>query len=210
MGLAAAATTALDPIMGNPALGAQVLDNEMKGATILTRARCVEDMLGKAALEKVAAALPPDVVDVWRKPPLATSWIPIRQLVEVDRAIITALYGGDVSRIRDLALRGAQYELNAIYRFLLKLGSPGFVMKRLSVAFSAKVKRGVLAEVKSEPNTVTLALREAVLPLYFCEHTMNTWAATAVELTGAKDVKVQQLECRHRGGAACTWVTTWR
>jgi hypothetical protein len=202
-------TNALDPVVGDPRLRAQMHDNAVKGATILTRRQCVDDLFGADAAQKIADALPAATRDVWTKPRLANAWVPMAQLVDVDGAIIGQLLGGDPSRIRELAKHSANLELNALYKFLLRLGSPDFVVKRLSVAFSTKVQKGTLTHHAGDGTRARLVLSDVVLPRYYCEHAMPCWGETAVALTGAKQVVGTKDKCRHDGHDVCAWTIAW-
>jgi hypothetical protein len=199
----------LDALRGDPRLAADVDDNAVKGATILTRRQCAQDLFGAGAVDKVAAALPERSRDAWTKPRFAAAWVPMPQLVDIDAAIIGELLGGDPARLREVAQHSAKLELNALYRFLLKLGSPGFVVKRLSVAFSTKVRRGRVVDEALVDKGARMVLHDAALPRYYCEHAVPSWGVAAVELTGATGVVSTKEKCRHRGDDVCAWTIRW-
>jgi len=194
---------------GAPHLRAAIEDNAVKGATVLTRRQCVAEMFGPDAPAKVADALPASSRDAWTKPHLASAWLPMAQLIDVDTAIVTSLLGGNIPRIREVAIHSANLELNALYKFLMRLGSPDFVVKRLSVAYSTKIQKGRLVHHAGDGTKNRLELHDVVLPKYLCEHAMPQWGQTAVELTGAKGVTATKNACRHDGKPTCAWTISW-
>jgi hypothetical protein len=54
-----------------------------------------------------------------------------------------------------------------------------------------------------------VSLLNSTLPRYMCEHGISGWLTAALELSGGKHVDVVEVDCRHRGAAACRWRATW-
>lgn len=202
--------TVIDQVWGDPSLRAEIARAEVKASVIDTRRRVVEERYGKRGVEAVASALGPELGPMFITPPFISTWHSLDKLAHVDAAIISTHLGGDASRFSLIADEAAMFELNAVYTFLLKLGSPEWVLKRIGSVFSAKARPGVMREVETGPKKVWLEMTGMVMPYYYLAFVLPTWAQRAVKLTGGRDPQVEMLECPHWGDRRTFWRVDWR
>lgn len=207
---APAATAIDDLIYGAPPLRDEVGRCEVKAVTLESRRRTVQARFGDEGVAKVAAALSGEPLRLWTSPLFTSAWLPIAPQLEVDRAIIEQLCDGDLDRMVALVTEAAESELHLVYRFLLKLGSPAFLLKRMGVAFETKVRPGKMRVLEIGERFGVSEITDVVLPPYVCGRTAPGWAARALELSGARGVESVQVACRHRGDPTCRYETRWQ
>lgn len=202
--------TVEDRIWGDPALRADINRAEVKVGVIDTRRRVIEQRHGSRGVEAVGAALGAEDKQLFIAPPLVTNWVTLDKLTRIDEAIINVHLGGDPARMAAIADEAAMFELNAVYTFLLRLGSPEWVLKRISTVFGSKARPGVLRETGAAEKQAWLELTGMVMPFYYLAYVMPAWAMRAVKLTGAKEPRVEMIECPHYGDARTYWHVQWR
>lgn len=199
-----------DAIWGDPALRDEVNRGEVKAGVIDTRRNAIDALYGVGAFEKAIPHMPAEVARVAKNPPYYMAWMSFETLGAIDSALITHVLGGDTAKMRAVVAEGARLELNVLYKFLLKLGSPGFVLKRLGVVFSSKARPGLLKEEHIGANDATMTMTQMVLPYYYYAHVLPAWAETALALSGAKRPEVLMQACPHWGDTMAKYHVAWR
>lgn len=182
----------------------------MKAGVIATRRQVIEKRYGERGVQAVGAALGAEDRAMFLSPPFVAAWVSLEILGRIDEAIIRTHLGSDPARTAGIADEAAMYELNAVYTFLLKLGSPEWVLKRIGTVFGSKARPGVLRETKTANKQTWLELSGMVMPFYYVAYVMPAWATRAVALTGGKDCRVELLECQHWGDPRTAWRVDWR
>jgi hypothetical protein len=117
---------------------------------------------------------------------------------------------GDVSKMKHFGWAVAKYDLSTLYKVLFKLGSPGFIIKRVGVVYGTYVRGG--GELTGEDagnKSANVTFIKGVLPRYFCTYGVPGWFSAALELSGGTRVDVRETECVHAGGTRCRWHATW-
>lgn len=183
---------------------------DVKAGVPDTRRRVIEQRYGQRGVDAVAALLNAEDRALFLTPPLVTTWVSLDKLARIDEAIVRAHLGGDASRMGAVADEAASFELHVIYTYLLKLGSPEWVLKRLGTVFGAKARPGVLRETSTGNKQSWLELVGMVMPHYYLAHVMPSWAMRAVLLTGGKDPRVELIESPHFGDRRAYWHVEWR
>jgi|LNFM01.1.fsa_nt_gb uncharacterized protein (TIGR02265 family) len=202
--------TKFDPRVGDERLLPTILQNEVKALGYEGRARYLERRLGAEGLQRFASRLSPAARDALLRPPLASAWVSFAPMFEIEQAMIEHLMGGDPSQFKTLAMELAREDVPTVYQFVLKLAGPSLVLKRLSVMYSARVRPGHLVAERLSEREATGRLEGGVVPYYTCEHNVAGWITVGLELAGAKDVEVRQVDCQHRGASSCRWSVRWR
>jgi hypothetical protein len=85
----------LDPVLGDLALLPTILENEVKALGFEGRARYLTERLGRTGFQNFTARLSDSARRPLLAPPLASAWVPFAPMLEIDRAIIGELMGGD-------------------------------------------------------------------------------------------------------------------
>ena len=198
-----------DPLLGDPRLLGEIERLEVKGVGFEGRARVIRQHFGDDGLVTLADTLQPATRKLLLEPPLASSWAPFAAMMEIEVAMIHELYAGDPSQHAAISANVARDDLPSLYKFVIRLGGPKKVLKRLAVAFASRVRPGSMDSELIGPREGAATIHDCVLPFYFCEHGLPAWATVAMTLAGERDPVVEQVACRHFGAPACRYRVAW-
>jgi hypothetical protein len=182
---------------------------KVKGNLVAARPRYVRDSWGDAGYADVAARLTGEAKATFTGTALPFAWYAFPTLAAIDRAIVLGPMGGDMTQMKQFGSTVARYDLSTIYKMLLKVGSPAFVLKRVNVVYSTYVRGGAITAATVMKDHARLAMSDGDFPLYFCDQGVPGWFTAAIELSGGKDAHVAQVECVHRGARSCVWEARW-
>ena len=116
---------------------------------------------------------------------------------------------GDMALIRDLGRYGADANLTTIYRLFYKLGSVKWILARAPRLWGMHYDTGRLHIDLLPGREVGLRIEGFEVPhRAHCLSVMG-WAERSVELSGGKDVRVEEVSCRVRGDASCRFRGAW-
>ncbi len=200
--------TDIDTVLGRADL--QIWQGyQVKGTLLAARPRYVLEQWGEAALQDLTAQLSPATRIVFESPALPFTWHSFHTLAEIDAAIIRGPMGGKPARMKHFGATIARYDLPTLYKMLFKLGTPSFLIKRVGVVYGMYFRGGGIAAPRVDAQSAHLMLAHGVMPLYMCRYGISGWLTAALELSGARGVRVDEVECRHAGAPACTWTASW-
>jgi hypothetical protein len=208
LGYREARMPAADPALGLPERTSW-RGYQVKGNLLAARARYAKERWGNAGCELVASSLEGEARAAFTGTAMPFAWYSFATLAAIDRAIVFGPMGGDLSQMKHFGSTIARYDLSTIYKVLLKVGSPSFVLKRVNIVYSTYIRGGAMAATHVTKEHAMISLAEGDFPFYFCEQGIPGWFSAAVELSGGKDVQVDQIECVHRGAAHCVWEARW-
>lgn len=161
----------------------------IKGASVLDSVRAIRRRSGDEAFDKLVDGLDDEAKAMFRGDIVASSWYPLDPFVRFLEADIRETAGGNEVVLVERTEQLIEKQLRGIYRIFVRLGSPEFVLKRISVVHMTYYN-GVLVE------TTSLTPGRAVLRYTGFErrHRLVGYAIIgffkkALEISGAKDVK---------------------
>lgn len=122
---------------------------------------------------------------------LAGAWYPVEVWNEVLDLFLPQAYSNPEEGMTVLAGYIAEHDLNTVYKIILKMGTPEFLMKRTSSLWSRYFDSGKLVaqEVSSKYWKLQLDLpdRGGVYPSYFtCGPGVSAWIANGLRTTGVE------------------------
>jgi hypothetical protein len=108
----------------------------------------------------------------------------------------------------------AEEDLNFVFRMLLKVGSPEFVLKRSPWIYKRYFDVGDVTVAEEGPRqwklTLAAPLAEEEGPCQVvCQYGVTGWVVEALLRTGARDAKVTQAACRFDGAERCEFSAIW-
>jgi uncharacterized protein (TIGR02265 family) len=186
-----------------------VSQQKVKGSVLKSRLEFIERQFGHEGLERVLSSLEPeDQKALQRIVPVA--WLDFETGKRLDDAIVSVLGGGRPEVFERLGEASAETNLGTVHAAFLAPGDPhGFLAKAPQIyrmyyqVGSREYERtgdteGVLttrdAETFSKPDCLTVV----------------GWYRRALEMCGARNVRVVEEECRARGGAVCRYRVSWQ
>jgi hypothetical protein len=199
----------VDPFWGDPGLREQLLRNEVKGNLVAARRRYVERHHGQKAVELLAERLDGTPKEWLLRPPLPMRWCSMVEMARLDQAIVEGPMAGELSRMRAFGREIATYDLSTLYKVLFRVGTPGFVLRNIGVAYRTYIRSpGRMSTESRGSRAAEVRLTGAVMPAYLCTHGVCGWLEAALLKSGAREPRVEHSRCAHRG-EACAWSAAW-
>jgi predicted hydrocarbon binding protein len=182
---------------------------EAKGTIYLSVAKFAVERFGEESVERVLGEMT-EADRLALSDVLAVGWYPLEPVIEFHRAL-DRLYGaGDLALVYEVGKYSAEWQLNAFHKFVLQFASPHWMVSKAGQLWNRYHKTGTWEVEQPADQRVVGRLRGFdVSDPCFCMRERG-WFTRAVELTGGRDVHVEEPRCTSRGDAFCEYVGTWR
>ena len=181
---------------------------QIKGSVVKSRLAFVEEHSGKDGVERVLAALPEEDRRALASV-ITVKWYPLALGNRLDDAIVRVLGGGKPEFFERLGAASADKNLASVHKAFVTQGDPHAFLTRTPAIYSMYYEKGRREYKKTGE-------RSAVLTTYDAESfsapdclTIVGWHRRALEMCGARDVRVVEEECRSKGGAVCRYALSW-
>ena len=181
---------------------------QIKGSVVKSRLSFVEEHFGKDGLERVLASLPADDVKTLGSV-LTVKWYPLELGTRLDDAIVRVLGDGKAEFFERLGAASADRNLATVHKAFVTVGDPHAFLTRTPAIYSMYYEKGRREYEKTGERSATLTTYDAeVFSAPDCL-TIVGWHRRALELCGARGVRIVEDECRAKGGAVCRYKLTW-
>jgi hypothetical protein len=181
----------------------------VKGSALASRILWVQLEHGEAGMERLLHQVSPELRASIEEGIAKARWYPFEQFVEIN-TVLDRLYGqGDLGLVRQLGRYGADATLTTIYRLFYKLGTTHWILGRAVRLWSAHYDSGFLEVMTRGPRTAVLRIRGFATPdRTHCLSVMG-WCERAIELSGGKNVQLNEPACRVHGDELCQLEADW-
>ena len=140
---------------------------------------------------------------------LATETIPVH-ILNVLTAEAAKAKGETVDQFARRAGReGASDAVKGIYRFFALILTPAALLSKASSMWTTLYNRGQMRIENQTDRGATIKLLDFPSEAAGCAR-ITGWIERMAELTGVKDVRVQQTQCYAKGAPHCEWNVTWQ
>ncbi len=182
----------------------------MKGSALASRLLWVRLGHGEAGLERLEAAASPALRPVLVNGVAMARWYPFEVFIELIE-LVDRLFGkGDLGLVRELARFGADANLKTVYRLFYKVGTVRWILGRAARLWGAHYDSGELVVVDDRPGRAVLEIVAFATPHRIHCMSVACWCERSIEISGGKDVGIEETECRAKGGERCLFSATWR
>jgi V4R domain len=190
--------------------GATVREDSVtvKGSPIRSLLKFLEAELSAQQRDEVMRTLSP--ADATRlRTILPTETLPVHILNQLTEAAARAK-GESVESFAIRAGKSAAADaVRGVWRlFALVLRRPTALLNRASVMWHSLYSQGELQVKSSTDHSANIRLASFPSELAGCSR-MTGWIEGLAEMTGVKNVRVRQVQCRAKGAAACEWEIQW-
>jgi len=180
----------------------------VKGSPVRSLQKFIDAELTPAQRDVVLSALPKDYGQRLRGPVLATETIPVVVLNKFTEEA-AKVKGEPVEVFAKRAGREAAADaIKGIYRFFALVLTPAALLSKASQMWSSLYNRGEMKIDNQTDRGATIRLLNFPSETAGCSR-ITGWIERMAELTGAKDVKVQQTQCFTKGAPHCEWTVKW-
>lgn len=131
-------------------------ENQVRGQSFRSVLGACEEVLGTGGRTRVLAALPQDIREAYLYGAIVSGgWYPIEWYVDVLRAIRTQ--GPTVPHVgRQVGRISAQEDIRGVYKFILRLTTPSFVLAQLGRIIGTFFRQSDFDIVERKPRFVQL------------------------------------------------------
>lgn len=146
---------------------------------------------------------------------LASGWYPIGTWNRLLATYLDHHHGPQaMNAMRQFGDYLGDRELNSLVRFVLRLGSPEFMLRRTDFLWRRYFDTGTFGveEVKERRWKLWLDApchEEQAVARFTCGGGPGPWLERGLQLSGLKGGKVQKTSCRWDGARRCEFVATW-
>ena len=181
---------------------------KIKGSIIKSRLEFVRNECGDDGVRKIMDSLSEEDQKILGRL-VAVAWVDFEIGKRLDEAIVKALGGGSTRFFERLGEASAELNLTTLHSAFLAPGNPQAFLAKAPQIYRLYYDVGWREyEPKGE--------REGVLITHDAETFSKTdcltvvgWYRKALEMCGAKAVRVVEEECRATGGSVCRYRVTW-
>jgi uncharacterized protein (TIGR02265 family) len=181
----------------------------VKGSPVRSLQKFIEAELTPEQREAVFASLPQEYAGRMRGPVLATETIPISVLNRMAEASAKAKNEPVEEFARRAGREAANDAVKGIYRFFAMTMTPASLLTKASTMWSTLNNRGTMKVEDRTDRSATLALVDYPSESVHCAR-VTGWIERMAELTGAKNVRVEQTQCYAKGAPHCQWTLSWQ
>jgi hypothetical protein len=181
---------------------------QIKGTVLLDTLAAIKARAGESELAKIISHLSPETRTIFGAAIHSSTWYPLDAFVEFLEVDIRETAGGDREMLAKRAERVIESQLKGIYRVFVRLGSPGFVISRIS-AVHATYFDGVQIIPELEPHKAVVKYVGFARHHEIMGYTIVGFYRKALEISGAKQATVQFTVPIAGGGPYSELTITW-
>ena len=180
----------------------------VKGSPVRSLQKFIDTELTADQRESVMRSLPSDFSSRLRGPVLPTETIPVAVLNRMTEEA-AKLKGEPVDVFARRAGREAAADaVKGVYRFFALVLTPTALLSKASQMWSSLYNRGNMQVSYQTDHGATIKLLDFPSELAGCSR-VTGWIERMAELTGVKNIRIQQTQCYAKGAPHCEWSISW-
>ncbi|WP_394821983.1 hypothetical protein [Pendulispora albinea] len=180
----------------------------VRSSAIRARLDWVRVHHGQARVEEVIGALDRHELAI-RGAASPNLWIPFDAYVALNTEIDRRFGIGDLSLCRVLGRYTAEVNLPTLYRIFYKIGTPTYILSKVSAVWSAHYDSGI-ASSRPVPDGVIIRVESFATPHRCMCLSVLGWLEQTVTIAGAELIDAREVMCRLRDGNACEFRLLYR
>ena len=181
----------------------------VKGSPVRSLQKFIDAELTSEQRATVLRSLPPEYAERVGRVILATETIPVHALNQLTEAAAKARHEPVEQFARRAGRQGAEDAIKGIYRFFATLMTPAGLLAKATSMWSSLYNRGRLEVFDQKDTSAHLRLVDFPSEIAGCNR-VTGWIERMAELTGAKNVHVDQTQCYSKGAPHCEWFVRWQ
>jgi len=163
---------------------------KIKGAVVLDSLKSIKERGGEQELSRIVARLEGEAKKIFEGPIYPWDWLELDHFTEFLEADVCETAGGNPEVLVGRSEKVIESQLRGIYRIFIKLGSPGYVIKRIASVHQTYFEGvAIIADVDDDSRAtikyIGFKKRHRIL-----EYTIIGFHRKALEISGAKQIAV--------------------
>jgi predicted hydrocarbon binding protein len=180
----------------------------VKGSPVRSLQKFVDAELTPEQREALLRSLPPEYAKRFSSPVLATETVPVHMLNLFTQEAARAKGEAVETFARRAGHQAASEAVKGIYRFFALVMTPTALLGKASQMWSSLYNRGELRVEDQSGNSARIRLTNFPSEVVGCSR-VTGWIERMAELTGVKNINVEQTQCSAKGDAVCEWQLRW-
>lgn len=180
----------------------------VKGSPVRSLQKFLDSELTPQQHAALLDGLPPDTATRFRTPLLPTESIPVHMLNRVTEEAARIKGEPLESFARRAGREAAADAVRGIYRFFAMVLTPAALLGKASQMWSTLYNRGEMKVDEQTENGARIRIMNFPSETAGCSRATG-WIEGLAELTGVKDIEVEQTRCFAKGDAFCEWRVKW-
>jgi len=180
----------------------------VKGSPVRSLQKFIDSELTPEQREAVFRALPAEFASRLRAPVLATETIPVHVMNRLTEEAAKAKGESVDAFARRAGREAAGDAVKGIYRFFALVMTPPALLGKAGQMWSSLYNRGELRVADQSDKSARIRLDNFPSEVAGCAR-VTGWIERMAELTGVKNIHVEQTQCYAKGGQCCEWNLKW-
>ncbi len=181
---------------------------KVKGNILKARIGFVKDKFGDSGWQQVLATLSPsDRAQL--NAAMNVAWYDFGLSDRLDKAIVSALGGGDTRLFEEMGRASARENLTGVHAGFLQPRDPQKFMSRAGAVYAFYYDKGSRTWEPTGPHSGTMTTHDAETFSTADCATVVGWYKEGLSMIGARDVRIVEDKCRARGDAVCRYKVSW-
>lgn len=181
---------------------------QIKGAILKSRLAFIKQHFGDEAVQQVLASLPAEDRAALGSI-LTVRWYPFEAGKRLDDAIMAVCGKGDPAFFKRLGAASADQNLAALHKTFLTPGNPHAFLGKARSIYALYYETGRREYERTGDASGVLTTYDAETFSGPDCLTVIGWHERALDMCGAREVRIVEEECRAKGGAVCRYRVSW-
>ncbi len=183
---------------------------EVKGTAVRSTPLFVRKQFGRRFDEWIGS-LSGKSAEIMKSKVETDLWYPLQEaFVEPTRKICNLFFKGDQRGAWELGRFSSDYALWGLYRLFVRIGSPGYMIKRASTIFSTYYRPSQMIAAETHPKSAVIHITLFPEPEELVELRIGGWMERALEISGCSGVQMKITRSLTRGDDLTEFVGEWR
>lgn len=184
---------------------------EVKGTAIITIPLFIKKRFGEGGFKQWIEALTPEARRVYQDHVFSSSWYPLKELmIEPLRKMCFLFYAGDLKGARESGRFSADHSLKGIYKILVKLGSPEFMLGKAGTILGVYYNPSEMKVVESRKGQGIMQITKFPNMDRVLEIRIVGWMERALEISGGKEPDIKVTKSLTAGDPLSEFIATWK
>ncbi len=182
---------------------------QIRGAILLTRKYFVRKHFGEAAWRQVLSSLNEEEQNLLGGLIIHVGWYPFEIGERLDKTIVKVLGKGDTKVFEQIGAQSAIENLNGVHWDFIREGDPQAFMKQANAIYSFYYDKGRRTYEQTGPTSGVMTTYDTETVSAVDCLTVIGWYRTALEMCGAKNIRINEEKCRAKGDPVCQYRFDW-
>jgi hypothetical protein len=183
---------------------------KVKGVVLTSRRSFVVERFGEASLAAIVASLPREDREILGGILLPFGWYPAETAARFDAAIIEKMGAASERALWELGRASAAHNLEKFHAAFVRGKTPLSFLAQTPTIYRQYYETGRREFTATGEHAGTIVTYDAESVTVGDCLTVMGWHERALEIVGARSVRIVHPVCRARGGPVCRYDLSWR